>query len=474
MSTSGRKNEFIKSTLILGFGKLTSQFLSFFMLLFYTRYLTAEEFGLADLLNTYASILIIIVGSAVDLGIFRFYIPVRDNSKNSIKVFSSALSVNILFCLFYSFLFLLFKDIIEIEYSWYLLFLVVINIFYNTFLQFSRAMGRNITFSISVILTSFITILSGYLFIIIFKKGVYGFLLSVIIGQLVSLIYLSCVTHFWNYFRYSLIRLRMQFDILKYSFPLAITQLLFFLINGLDKIYISQVYGLEYNGVFALAVKISSVLSVVFSIVLMSATESVVIHFNDNDFSRFFSLLFNRVFDFFFLGAILLLLIVSVCFSSFFDQGYENSYYYIPILVLAALLQVVSGILSTIFLARKNSTETLLSTVLSIFCKIVIILLFSKFFHLYAIAFSTVGAFLIISIKRYLQIAKHTYIDFSLLKLLYCILCCFLIGFVYYQRNLLLSLVMLFVCSIFVCWRYGEMIKSTVLRLLIKKRKNNV
>ena len=56
-----RNNELLKNTIAISIGKMGIKIVQFFLLPFYTSILSTEEYGIADLLNAYISLISIIV-----------------------------------------------------------------------------------------------------------------------------------------------------------------------------------------------------------------------------------------------------------------------------------------------------------------------------------------------------------------------------------------------------------------------------
>ena len=74
-----REKELAKNTIILAFGKICTQSISFLMLPFYTAVLDTKDYGTFDLLVTYATLLLPLVNWQFDQGLFRFMLEKRGN-----------------------------------------------------------------------------------------------------------------------------------------------------------------------------------------------------------------------------------------------------------------------------------------------------------------------------------------------------------------------------------------------------------
>ena len=94
-----RESALVKNTIIIAIGKICTQFVSFFLLPFYTNVLSTEEFGAVDLLNTLVGLLLPIVTFQVEQAVFRDLIEIRHQEKEKRAVVSSAFFSVCLQCL---------------------------------------------------------------------------------------------------------------------------------------------------------------------------------------------------------------------------------------------------------------------------------------------------------------------------------------------------------------------------------------
>ena len=81
-----RSKEFTKNTLLLFIGKFTTQFISFFLLPLYTRYLITYDYGYVDLIQTYISLFVPVLILRIDSAIFRFLIEKRNDKEGDVSV----------------------------------------------------------------------------------------------------------------------------------------------------------------------------------------------------------------------------------------------------------------------------------------------------------------------------------------------------------------------------------------------------
>ena len=89
-----RKKDLAKNTIILTFGRICTQFVSFLLLPLYTAILEPEVYGIADLFNSYIYLIIPLVSLMLDQGLFRFLLECRENEKRKKVLLSTVLLIN--------------------------------------------------------------------------------------------------------------------------------------------------------------------------------------------------------------------------------------------------------------------------------------------------------------------------------------------------------------------------------------------
>ena len=84
-----KKKQLAKNTIIIFFGRVCTQLISFFLLPLYTSYLATKEYGTVDLIQTYVTLLVPIITLELEMSIFRFLIDSRKSVKETNKLISN-------------------------------------------------------------------------------------------------------------------------------------------------------------------------------------------------------------------------------------------------------------------------------------------------------------------------------------------------------------------------------------------------
>ena len=159
-----KNKELIKNTIIILLGKFCTQFLSFFLLPLYTNILSANEYGIYDLIVTYVALFVPVISLQMEMAIFRELIDVRRNCEKTSKIISSGIYsvvLQFIICLIGYYLISIF---INIPYKNYIILNILAVMVSSVFMQIARGLGKNVEYSISSVIAGVSTILLNILF----------------------------------------------------------------------------------------------------------------------------------------------------------------------------------------------------------------------------------------------------------------------------------------------------------------------
>ncbi|MBQ8296929.1 MAG: oligosaccharide flippase family protein [Ruminococcus sp.] len=454
--------ELAKNTLILTFGKICTQFVSFMLLPLYTALLQPDEFGIVDLFNTYITLLVPIFNWQFENGLFRFMLDCRGNKEEQSKIFSTVLFTNMIQALVYILFFLIFQNFISSEYKIFLAIDVVLNIFLNTLLQFPRGLGNSKAYAIGSFISASSAVAFNVVLIAGFGMGAYGMFIAAVISKVLTISYLFISQKAWRYISLKRYDKKEFKNICKYSIPLIPNQLSWWVVGASDRTIIAHFIDLAANGIYTVANKFSSVFITFYNIFNMSWTESVSIHMNDDDCEEFLTDTINSMFKLFSSICIGIIAAMPFLFPYFVDAKYSDSYQQIPILMIAVLFQVVVGLYSVIYVALKKSVEIAKTSFMAALVNIVTNLLMIQFIGLYAASVSTLLAYATMAIYRYFHVKKYINLKLSGKILLSTIAIAGVTLAAYYYRNMIICGVVLAGVAVYAVLINKDFLKSTL------------
>lgn len=402
MKSLNKQKSLLLNSFVLFLGKFSTQFISFLLLPIYTRYFNTSDYGIVDLVTTYIVLLVPVLTIQVEMYVFRFLIDNRSNEEQKVKIISNSLFLALTLTLFFCILYVIVCCFIEIKYSYYLAFMFISTIISNIFLQTSRGMGRNIDYSITCAICGVSNIILNVIFIILFKCGIESVFISSIISNAIGSIYLFFRIKLYSYISFRVIAKEKIFEIVSYSLPLVPNGIVWWVIDTSDRTIVTLILGLTANGIYSISNKFSHIINSFYNIFNMSWTESVSLYLEDED--DFLETTFNSIFKILCSLCLVLLSSMFLLFKIFISSDFSLAYNYTFILVIASIFSMLSSNLSAIYIAAKKTKRISITTIFSAVCNLIIHLILINSLKLYAAAYSTLIAFFLLFLIRYIDV----------------------------------------------------------------------
>ena len=432
------KKEYIVNTITLLIGKFSTQFVSFLLIPLYTRFLIASDYGFIDLIQTYITLFVPIFTLKLDSATFRFLIDCRKDGKEKER---DEIVTNVLAIIFFLTILVLFgmfllRRIIKINYYGVVCCNIFVLMISNILLQFLRGLGKNKHYSISTILMSLATLISNFVLIIVFKFNASSILISSTIANVIGIIYISIVLRLHQFIDVKLINKKKIKDLLFYSLPMIPNQLSWWIVNISDRTIITHFINTAANAVYTVSCKFSNIVNTVFAIFSTSWQETASLHINDKNSEEFLSDMMNSIFILFASFSIIMMVMIPFVFDLMVGESYRVGFNYIPILLLGNIFNILVSLLGGIYIALKMVKQVANTTIISAILNILINLLLIKKFGLYAASVSTLIAYLIMAIYRYIDIKKYLKIKLNFKKILVFFIAFFISLVLYFVNNL--------------------------------------
>lgn len=462
-----KNKELIKNTIIILLGKFCTQFLSFFLLPLYTSILSANEYGIYDLIVTYVALFVPVISLQMEMAIFRELIDVRGNYKKTSEIISSGIFSVILQFIICFICYYLISVFINIPYKNYIIINILAVMVSSIFMQIARGLGQNVQYSISSVIAGVSTILLNILFLVILKFNVEGMIISAILSNIFAAIYIFISCKLYGKIKYSSVSKQIIHKLLKYSLPLVPNGLIWWIINVSDRTIISIFLGTGANGIYAVSNKFSSIIMQIFNIFNLSWTESASLHINDEDKNKFFSSVFNKTLKYSLVVCLLIIAALPFLFNILISQSYSEAYVYIPILLIGMIFNIIVSFLGSIYVSKKLTKEVAKTSFCAGVLNILINVFLVKCIGIFAAAISTVLAFLIMSIFRIVDVQKYVKLKINFKEINMALLLFLISLLLYYFNNKFISAIYL----VFII-AYIFIDNKNYINLILKKIKN--
>jgi O-antigen/teichoic acid export membrane protein len=341
-----------------------------------------------------------------------------DSEENKQDVFSISIRI-ILTSIVFVLIGGLFIDKVSLKLSEYWLYFVVYYIVYilqDNSAQFIKGLGYTGEYAIQGVIQTIILVSANIVFLLVLHMELEGFLLATILGYSSATVYMFFKCRLYLFYKkgidYNLAR-RM----LVYSLPMVPTAIGWWLNGSLDKYLLIALIGYSANGVYSVAQKIPSILTVIISIFTQAWVLSVISSYGDKDFSKYYI----RVHDVFLgvgtIGCASIIILSKVLGQLLFAKDFFQAWMYVPILTVATLLSSYSIFLSSVFRAAKRTKSIFISTIIGSLVNLILNLLLIPRIGCIGAAIATVIGFAIMCFMRIIEMSKFISLEYSMIRL---------------------------------------------------------
>ena len=463
-----KKKQLAKNTIIIFFGRVCTQLISFFLLPLYTSYLATKEYGTVDLIQTYVTLLVPIITLELEMSIFRFLIDSRKSEKETNKLISNNFFILGISLSIFSILYIIVSSFVTIPYRWLILVDIIVCVLSGNFLQVARGFGKTLDYAISCILTGLTTVISNIILICFVHMQAEGMIISMALANFICSLYLFIRLKLYSKINFKIVDFKQIKEMYKYSLPLIPNGISWWIVNVSDRSIISIVLGASANGLYAISNKFPTIISSLTGVFNLSWSESAALHINSSDRDEFFSDITNTVLRLFMALGVGMLACMPFVFPILIDVKYNDAYNYIPFLVLGTVFNVAICLYSQVYLAKKLSKQVASTAIVGAIINILINVIFIKQIGLYAAAISTMISYFVMMVYRHFDLKKYVNIKIEKKLIIESIIIYTFTLLIYYQKSIILHVICLLLVCIYAFITNKDFLKSSYLTVVKK------
>ena len=337
----------LKNSGLFAISTFGSKILSFLMVPVYSYVLSTAEFGTADIYMTVLNLLVPIVSLSIFDAIFRY--AINNTKENSLEYFETGITFSFIASAVFIILGVIFTFVFKqnIVNNVVLIATVIFQVFLSALQQFAKAVNKVSAFSISAILYTLSYLLGNILFLVVFRFGITGYLVSYMLAGVISVSYLclAILPKEFKGIRFTFTLKRLK-EMLGYCVPLIPNAVLLWIITASNRFFLLHYCGVESNGIYAVANKIPLVLSLFTSVFFQAWQISAIDETKEknNDFS---ARIINGLVSMSAIGSSAILLLSKFVIDNFFNEQYAAASEYIPFLLLGVVFQCFASFRET-------------------------------------------------------------------------------------------------------------------------------
>lgn len=400
-----RKKYLAKNTALFAINNIGTRLITFFLVPVYTAALTTNDFGVADLVSTVATVLVPILTLNIGEAVLRFSLD-EDANLNEI------MSVGILIAFVSSII-----SLLVIPVSWHISLIsgygVIISLYcimsgvYAINVCYLRGQEQLSQYAVCNIIHIISTAIFNIILLLKLRMGLTGYFLSYILGYLVGIIYsivagdiVKTVKQFkWN--------VKLARKMISYSIVLVPTSFMWWIMNSSDRLMVTAIVGAAANGIYAVSYKIPTVLSTMSTVFNQAWSYSAIKEDKKEDREEFNNKMFSLFSCVQFVITAGLLLIIKPFMHIYVSESYYIAWKYIPYLLIGFLFMSFGTFLSTSYTVNKDSKGFLLSGMTGAILNIILNLLLIPLMGTSGAALATCISYFTVFLYRSIDTRKY-------------------------------------------------------------------
>lgn len=344
----------LSNTLLISIGTFGSKILVFFMVRFYTGYLTPSDYGTADLITQTANLLFPIISLGITDGVFRFAL---DNERGRRSVFTVGFVTITAGSVLFLAVIPLLNTVKEFKgYIWLIVIYTMASCYHSLCSQFIRARGNTALFSVQGIINTALVIGLNVLFLAVMRIGITGYVLSVVLADFLCTIFLFVKERLWTQFTLHPRKIAFK-RMLRYSIPLIPATIFWWITSVSDRYMVNAMIGSAENGIYAVSYKIPTILTLVSTIFMQAWQFSAVTesHGDRKEHIRFFTNVWRSFQAVMFLAGAVIIAFAKPAIRILSTEQYYSAWQYVPLLSASMIFTAFVSFTGTVYVVTKQS-----------------------------------------------------------------------------------------------------------------------
>ena len=360
-----------KNIALLTIGNFASKILSFLLVPLYTAVLSTQEYGTADLVTTSVNLIMPLATCLIYESTLRFAL---DKSEDRRQIFSIGFWLTCLGILTIVVLaqFLRLSSIFR-DYVWLFILYYISLAFFNHIMQYVKGIEKVRVYAMAGVLNTFVYIFTNIVLLLLLRVGIKGYLLAFVIGHTVSAVYALWFSRAYrDLISWKKIRREKVVEMLKYSIPMIPNAVSWWVSNSSDKYILLLFWGTAVNGLYSVAYKIPSILTMAINIFIGAWQITAVDEIGSEVSRKFYSDIYRKNEALLFTGGAFLILGTKILASFLFSDDFFQAWRYTPVLILASVFNSMAAFVGSIYTSAKKTSMLFLSTLVAAFVNIIL------------------------------------------------------------------------------------------------------
>ncbi len=407
--------ELVNNTLIFGFGTVVSKVIMFILLPIYTIYLSKSELGEGELVVNFMNLIYPIATINIISALLRYSMDELVSPK---KVLQNTIIVTILGIIIASILIFIININSSIS-NWkiYLCSLLLCYSITQIFSVFSKALNKIKEFAIGNILYTMMLLVLTFVFLVIFNLKTSGYLLAIIISNIITFIYFFFKLDLKKYITFEKIDKKLLIEMVCFSIPLIINSISWWLTTFCDRFVIEQYLGTAAVGLYSVSSKIPTIVSTIAAIFMQAWVLSAIKAYQNNK-NYFFDDIFKKFSVLFLTWAAIIIAISKILMSILIGSSFSSSFEFVPYLICASIFMGFGNFFAALYTSAKKNTSIMLTTIIGALINIILNFMLIPKIGIQGAVYATMISQIIVMAYRMIDSRRFIKFKLNLLRLL--------------------------------------------------------
>ncbi|MBR2087820.1 MAG: polysaccharide biosynthesis C-terminal domain-containing protein [Oscillospiraceae bacterium] len=413
-----------QNTAVFAIGSFGSKILTLLLTRLYSANIAPEDTSTKSLLEQSANFLIPIVTFSIYEAVVRYGL---DREYDKKEVFTSACIVECIGMV----LLLVLSPLLGLlpytkGYLVYLLAFIMASSFRQLSAQFVRARDMTRLFALDGILATCTLFGFNVLFISKLHMGVQGFMLSSILADTLSGLFLTLVG---KNLRFLDVKHAYNPDVVKtmlrFAIPMIPTAVLWIITGFSDRAFVTYMEGHAASpdvgraaaGIYEYASKVPNLISMISTIFFQAWSMSAITEQNSKDKGEFYHKIFSLYQAFMFLGAAAMICLVQPLSAILIDYSrfpeYRSCYLYTPVLIIAVVMMSFNQFLSSIYVATQKTSHSMWTALIAAGTNIILNVILIYFWGIHGAVIATFASYFVCYLVRIVDTRRLIYFKVS-------------------------------------------------------------
>lgn len=415
--TASKNKYLFKNTLIFALGNFGTKFISFLLVPIYTNILATNEYGIIDLMQTLAMVLVPILTCNICEAVMRFSLDKGVDHKKILNVGIFSLLVATIVGL--SVFVLSFGKSLISEYVVYLYLYILTLAYSQMFMCYLRGRELLLQYAIGNIFQSLCIACFNILLLVILKRGIRGYFEAYILAYVFTTIYALIAGKIYKELGKISVDKSLGKEMFRYSIVLVPNSFMWWIINSSDRIMLTMMVGASVNGLFSIAYKIPTLLSTVTSVFNQAWSYSAIREQGAKDEEEYNNAVYQRLVSVVMICASLLMFILKPFMQVYVGDEYFEAWRYMPVLIMGFVFSTLGTFFSTSYTVHKDSMGFLKSGMAGAFVNVLLNVMLIPVWGAMGAAIATLISYFTVFSYRAKDIRK--YVKYNVMKRKYLI-----------------------------------------------------